>query len=311
MRGSSPHRVGRRLVTLPAAALLGLGIAGGSEAALGGSVATTSFARAVAVSAPVSLEARDGDRRREGHREGRRNRSRSVYRPYYGSFGGYGGFASFWPYLYSPYYYGPYAWGSGQTGFASPDAGAVDINTRPKKASVYLDGELVGRVGSFDGFPRYLWLRGGSYRLAIFMDGYETLERDISVHPGVVIKIDEELAPGRSEPPQPPPVTVTQGSTPSGESWRVENRGQPIDQDQRREPASLMVDVQPADAVVYLDGRLLGSGAQLASLHSALIIDPGAHLLEVARPGYVSEEHPFEAVKGEDVALRVELRKQE
>ena len=311
MRRTSAYPFGRRLVTLAVAALPGLGIAAGSAAALSDPGAATAFARAVAVSVPVSLEARDGDRQRDGQREGRRARSRSVYRPYYGSFGWYGGFGSFWPYAYSPYHYGPYGWGSGQTGFASPYAGAVDINTRPKKASVYLDGELVGRVGSFDGFPRYLWLRGGSYRLAIFMDGYETLERDINVHAGVIIKINEELVPGTSKPPQPPPVRVTQGSTPSGESWRVENRGQPIDQDQRREPARLMVDVEPGDAVVYLDGRLLGSGAQLASLHSALIIDPGTHLLEVARPGYASEEHPFEAVKGEDVALRVELHKQE
>lgn len=311
MRGSSPHRFGRRFVPLTAAALLGLGVAAGSEAASSGPAATGSIARAIVGSALVSLEARDGDRQRDGRREGRRARSRSVYRPHYGSFGWYGGFGSFWPYAYSPYHYGPYGWGAAQTGFAAPDAGAVDINTRPKKASVYVDGELVGRAGSFDGFPRYLWLRDGSHRLAIFMDGYETLERDINVHAGLIIKIDDELVPGTSKRPQPPPVRVTQGSPPSGESWRVENRGQPIDQDQRREPARLMVDVQPADAVVYLDGRLLGSGAQLSSLHSALMIDPGAHLLEVTRPGYVPEERQFEAVKGEDVALRIELHKQE
>ena len=299
----------------PAVALLfGLALTGGAEAAPGARGSVASVARAVAVSVPVGLDAGERGERRDGAREGRRSRSRAVYRPYYGSFGWYGGFGSFWPYYFSPYafgQYGPYARGPGPVGFAVPNAGALDINTRPKKASVYLDGELIGRVDSFDGFPRYLWLREGSYRLAIFMEGHETLERKISVRPGLVIKIDEDLAPGNAVQPQPPaPALVAERNAPAGESWRIENRGQPIEQDQRGEPSRLMVEVQPADAVVYLDGRLLGSGAQLANLHSPLIIDPGAHRLEVTRPGYASAVRAFEATKGEDVSLRIELRQE-
>ncbi len=313
MKGRGCYRLIRRGSAPAVAVLFGFGLAGGAEATPGGQGRVASVARAVAVSVPVGLEARDRGERREGTRDGRRNRSRVVYRPYYGSFG-YGGFGSFWPYYFSPYAfgrYGPYAWGPGPVGFAVPNAGALDINTRPKKASVYLDGELVGRVDSFDGFPRYLWLREGSYRLAIFMEGHETLERNISVRPGVVIKIDEDLAPGHAVQPQPAaPEPVAERTAPAGESWRVENRGQPIEQDQRSEPARLMVEVQPADAVVYLDGRLLGSGAQLANLHSPLIIDPGAHRMEVTRPGYASAVRAFEATKGEDVSLRIELRQE-
>ncbi|MYF95344.1 MAG: PEGA domain-containing protein, partial [Holophagales bacterium] len=163
----------------------------------------------------------------------------------------------------------------------------------------------------FDGFPRYLWLRDGSYRIAIFMEGYETLERRIRVQPGVVVRIDEDLVPGTAERPRPaPPKPPSAPPAPEGESWRVENRGRPIEQDQRREPARLRVEVVPADAVVYLDGRLLGSGAELASLHSALIVDPGAHRLEVIRPGYAAEVRGFEAEQGEDVSLRIVLREE-
>jgi hypothetical protein len=297
----------------PAAVFLfGLGFSGGAEAVPGAQSGAARVARAAAVSLPVAAVASD---RREGRREGargrHRGRSRVVYRPYYGSFGWYGGFGSFWPYYFSPYAFGqydPYGWGP--VGFAAPNAGALDINTKPKKASVYLDGELIGRTGAFDGFPRYLWLREGSYRLAIFMEGHATLERNIRVRPGVVIKIDDDLVPGQAvqpQPPAPPPAPVAERTAPAGESWRVENRGQPIEQDQRAAPARLMVEVQPADAVVYLDGRLLGSGAELASLHSPLIIDPGTHRLEVTRPGYASVVRAFEATKGEDVSLRIEL----
>lgn len=297
-------------MTLPLTGLLGLGLAGGAEAAIGGHVGTATVVQALAVHAPVAVEADDRGRRGDGERRGRRART-YVVRPYHGSFGWYGGFGSFWPYAWSPTYYGygPYGWGAGPVGYA--DAGALDINTRPKKASVYIDGELVGRVDGFDGFPRYLWLRDGSYRIAIFMEGYETLERQVRVQPGVVIRIDEDLVPGTTERPRPlPPKPVAAPTAPEGESWRVENRGRPIEQDQRRDPARLQVEVEPADAVVYLDGRLLGSGAELASLHSALIVDPGTHRLEVIRPGHVAEVRAFEVAQGEDVALRIVLREE-
>ncbi len=308
-------KVGMRM-TLPLAGLLSLGLAGGADAAVGGLGATAPVVRALAVQAPVAVAASDRDRRGDGERRGRRSRT-YLARPYYGSFGWYGGFGSFRPYLWSAYYYGalapgwgPYGWGPGPVGYVG-DAGALDINTRPKKASVYVDGELVGRVDGFDGFPRYLWLRDGSYRIAIFMEGYETLERRIRVQPGVVIRIDEDLVPGTAERPRPaPPKPAAAPPAPEGESWRVENRGRPIEQDQRREPARLRVEVVPADAVVYLDGRLLGSGAELANLHSALIVDPGTHRLEVIRPGYAAEVRAFEAEQGEDVSLRIVLREE-
>ena len=305
----------RRAAAPAAVFLLGLGFAGDAEAAPGAQGGVARIAHAAAVSMPVAAVASDrGEGRREGARGRHRGRSRVIYRPYYGSFGWYGGFGSFGPYYLSPYAFGqydPYGWGP--VGLAAPNAGALDINTKPKKASVYLDGELIGRTGAFDGFPRYLWLREGSYRLAIFMEGHVTLERNISVRPGVVIKIDDDLVPGQAvspRPPAPPPPPVADRTAPAGESWRVENRGQPIEQDQRTAPARLTVEVQPADAVVYLDGRLLGSGAQLANLHSPLIIDPGTHRLEVTRPGYASVVRAFEAAKGEDVSLRVELRQE-
>ncbi len=318
MRGRGCCALIRRGSAPAVALLLGVALAGGAEAAPGTQGAVAGIARAVAVSMPVAASAGERGERREGTRSARRSRSRAVYRSHYGSFGWYGGFGSFWPYYFSPYafgQYGPYAWGPGPVGYAAPNAGALDINTRPKKASVYLDGELIGRVDSFDGFPRYLWLREGSYRLAIFMEGHETLERSISVHPGVVIKIEDDLAPGHAVEPQPAAPApaaprVAERNAPSGESWRVENRGQPIEQDQRTEPARLMVEVQPGDAVVYLDGRLLGSGDQLANLHSPLVIDPGGHRLEVTRPGYASAVREFEATKGEDVSLRIELRQE-
>ncbi len=302
---------------LPFVALLGLGTAARVEAARTGH-GPASIARSLAASTPLAIAARASDRRVGRAREGRRVVRHRIVRPVYGSIGWYSG----WPYgYYGAYgYYGPGA----LVGFAPADAGALDINTRPKKASVYIDGELVGRADSFDGFPRYLWLREGSYRLALHMEGYRTLEREVRVQPGVVIKINDDLAPGASVLPgsassagSAPPPAVTRppvAPTPAepeaapAESWRVENRGRPIGRDLRREPARLILAIEPADAVAYLDGRLLGSGAELARLHAPLIIDPGSHRLEVARPGHASEVRSFDAERGQDVTLRVVLQ---
>ncbi len=296
-------------LALPLAALLGLGAASGVHAAAGHGGAV-SIAGNVAVQGSVAVAGHGEGRRRDGGR-GRRSRDHHTARPYRSlgwsiGLGLFGPWA--WPPPYPYYGVGPWGWEAEVFAYAPPDAGALDINTRPKKASVYVDGELVGRADAFDGFPRYLWLRGGSYRIAVFKEGYETLERRIRVRPGVVIRIDDDLVPGTAAQPQPmPPEPTPAPPAPDGESWRVENRGRPLQQDLRRNPARLTIEVEPADAVVYLDGRLLGSGAELASLHSALIVDPGAHRLDVTRPGYASEVRAFEAAAEEEVTLRIVL----
>ena len=73
------------------------------------------------------------------------------------------------------------------------------------------------------------------------------------------------------------------------------------------EPGRLQLAVSPADASVYLDGRFLGRGGELAELASGLVIEPGEHLLEVVRPGREPETVTFRAASGETVELAVEL----
>jgi hypothetical protein len=67
--------------------------------------------------------------------------------------------------------------------------------------------------------------------------------------------------------------------------------------------------VQPSDASVYLDGRLLGSGQELVDLHAGLIVDPGAHSLDMVRPGYEAQQLDFEVESGQVVSLQVTLQR--
>ncbi len=65
--------------------------------------------------------------------------------------------------------------------------------------------------------------------------------------------------------------------------------------------------IEPADASVYLDGRFVGTGADLAGRQAGLVLSPGHHKLAVVRPGRRAEERDFDAQLGQQVNLEVSL----
>ena len=262
------------------------------------------------------------------------HRSRGFHRGFYYRPSFYS--AWYWPgAFYRPYpayahydgYYGGY-YGA----YYRPDSGALDLDIRPEKASIYLDGELIGVADNYDGWPRYLWLREGTYRLVVYKEGYETLAREVRIRPGEIISLKDRMQPGVSKSPEELFAQAERARPPAARrapaddrrdvrrepyrapdvperDWRQRERepSPPIAADQRSDPARLRLFVGPADAVVYLDGRLLGSGEELSRLHSDLIVDPGVHLIEVIRPGYETYSVELELTAGEDRELRAEL----
>lgn len=67
----------------------------------------------------------------------------------------------------------------------------------------------------------------------------------------------------------------------------------------------LIVDATPAEAQVFLDGRLLGSAADL--LARALPLGPGRHTAQVIAPGFTPYVARFAADPGFSTRLRVAL----
>ncbi len=128
----------------------------------------------------------------------------------HGGFGhggyGYGGYG------HGGYGYGGYGYGYGTYGYGSTPAllldevtrvarlaglGALDLNNiKPKKTGVFLNGQYIGVAGDFDGYPNYLWLKKGSHQLVFYKDGYRTLAREYTIHPGVVIDASS-VQPGK------------------------------------------------------------------------------------------------------------------
>ena len=254
---------------------------------------------------------------------GRYRHSRG-YRPYrhhlgvsfgYGGYYGWGGYYGYYPYSFYPFYWGvPYY--APRRAYRQHELGAFDLNVRPKKTEVYLDGQYVGTAGQYDGFPDHLWLEQGSYELIFYRPGLATERRVLSVYPGVVVDVRLQLEPGESVAP----AELTRAQGPEGamaevrSAYREQLRPAPAaappakaELDTRAAPGRVRLSVLPADASVYLDGRLLGSGDELARLHAGLVVDAGSHLIEVVRPGYATERLEFAVDAGGDVELEVLL----
>lgn len=102
--------------------------------------------------------------------------------------GPYGyGYYGYYGYPYPGYHRRPYGY------YPSPDWAAIDTDVSPEEAQVYLDGTLIGLADDFDGYPDYLYLKRGRYRLEFRVEGYEPKTIQIDSRPGMKLRVDEDL----------------------------------------------------------------------------------------------------------------------
>ena len=116
------------------------------------------------------------------------------------------GFGPFWGWgAYPPAYFQPE--GGVSMGMAMMAGyGAVDLNVKPNRADVWVDGKYVGEARDLDGYPSYLWLPDGEHRLAVYKGGYLAFDEKINVQRGMKTELKLRLQPGDSPPPGPKPV---------------------------------------------------------------------------------------------------------
>lgn len=114
----------------------------------------------------------------------------------YGGFGLFGGpYAPWGPYPYPP--------GGGIDLGAALIAGygAVELNTKPGQAEVWVDGKFVAEARDLDGYPSYLWLAEGAHKVTVYQGGYLSFEEEIEVRRGVHRALKVRLEKGESTPP--------------------------------------------------------------------------------------------------------------
>ncbi len=126
-----------------------------------------------------------------------------------------GGFYGFNP------WFGPWGgWGSYYPGFFPPGGvdmnaamiagfGAVELNVKPNRADVWVDGRYVGEARDVDGSPSYLFLADGAHRVAVHKGGFQLFDEQIDVRRGMKTEIKLKLQPGDSPPPGTKPALET------------------------------------------------------------------------------------------------------
>ena len=113
-------------------------------------------------------------------------------RVFIGVGGGWGWGFWGWPGYYG--YYGPgYGPGYGRVYGPADQWAVIDTDISPEEALVYLDGRYVGTADDFDGYPDYLYLRPGRYRIEFRLEGYQTLTRQIEARPGMYLDFTDKL----------------------------------------------------------------------------------------------------------------------
>ena len=226
--------------------------------------------------------------------------------PYWG-WGPYGGGG--WGWGPGPYYYGEP--GRGVLGYAMASGmGALDMNVKPNRAEVWVDGRYVADARELDGDPSYLWLKQGTHHIVVYKSGYRSYERDVDVHVGVIRELKAVLEKGESQPPVPAPPAppVARGEAPPPQS--AEPRGEALPPRVEAEPEAgphgyVTLRVQPVDATVYVDGQYRGTARDLRRLQ----LPAGHHRVEIVRPGYLALEKEVDLGADRTVDLDLSLER--
>jgi hypothetical protein len=238
------------------------------------------------------------------------------------------------PYFYSPWYYDSFYWDSWWRpqpyGYARfYDEASLRIQVTPRQAEVYIDGYYVGIVDSFDGTFQRLDVTPGEHVLEIFLEGHRTIRETMRFQPRTSYQIRRAMEPlGPGEPPSMRPAPDPNARQSAPREYR-EPRDQPRDRPpvpggERRDPpppqrpgdpridmregesGAVAVRVQPAGAVVLIDGEKWEGpdGPDRLVIH----LSEGPHRIEVQKEGYRTFTTEIRIRRGETVPLNISLR---
>ena len=193
---------------------------------------------------------------------------------------------------------------------------SLRLDVTPKEAEVYIDGYLTGTVDDFDGTFQRLHVPTGAHELTLYRDGFKTVHQSLHLSSGSTFKVSykmEPLAPGEVAEARPTPPPPSSDETEGAPAGPPEGRPSPQAPPRRPPPArsaagfgTLAIRVQPADAIVLIDGeRWLTSSGQ-----DRLVVDvpQGPHRIEIRKEGFDTYSTEITTLQGETVPINVSLR---
>jgi hypothetical protein len=211
-----------------------------------------------------------------------------YYSPFWWGYGG------FYPYGWYAPYYRPTNYELG--------LGSARLQMKPRDAEVYVDGYIAGLVDDFDGIFQRLDVPAGQHDVTVYREGYKTFTEKVLFRPGATVNIKSDLqplAPGESSGPRPKvPETPQRPAQRAGEPAGAE----------RREPTefgSLAVRIQPADAMLLVDGEEWTASPGTAPI--VLELREGSHVIEIRKEGFATFRRTVRVRAGETLPLNVSL----
>lgn len=196
---------------------------------------------------------------------------------------------------------GPYGYGYGTRDVLTA---SLRLDVSPNDAEVFVDGYLAGRVDDFDGIFQRLRLEPGAHQLAIYREGYRTIQQDLYLGPNSDQKISygmEPLAAGETADPPPAPATEAQPAARLPRSLP----GTDVPLRAAGEFGLLSVRVQPADAELFVDGERWSAPAGQDRI--AIRLTSGLHRVEVRRDGFATYREDVVIEAGRTQTLNVSL----
>lgn len=132
----------------------------------------------------------------------------------------------------------------------------------------------------------------------VYFDDY----RPAPATPQPIVIVQQVQAPPpviiREQAPAPEPRERTRPARPAAP--------EPPPPPRPTEPQKVHFEVAPADAVLMLDGRRLGTAAELSARSEPLSLDPGVYILKVDHPSYKAQRLVF-GVSASTVRVNVDL----
>lgn len=213
--------------------------------------------------------------------------------------------------------------------YATPDA-SIRVKMTPANAAVYVNGYFAGTVDQFDGALQRLRVEPGEHAITIYREGFHSRTERLYLSPNSTRTIAgalEALPAGSPNDPLPSPSDVGRDddgmdrddavAVPPRRRGPVSRRAPSDPPAPRRAPrtesrgsqyASLTIRVQPAGAVVRIDGERW-DGPASGDDRLVVQVPEGHHVIEVERDGYERFATEVDVYAGETTPININLRR--
>jgi hypothetical protein len=194
-----------------------------------------------------------------------------------------------------------------------PKEGDIEVRSEPGEGKVYLDGKYLGETPLLA--PH---IRPGRYSILVLKEGYHPLEERVEVKggdrkrvlatlrrrmgalavtlktPGAILSIDGrpmEVGPGNTLEKEFPSGSYRITATKEGhETWErdlVVGAGERVEVsvELKTKEGELLVRTEPSGALIYLDGKSVGTGS-----YEKKGLSPGTYKIRVVKEGYEAWE---------------------